>query len=68
MVKRTKLEVYAFTYHGTMSEFADFIGITSVTLWKWIMKKAKPSKKNAQRVEKLTNGAITADYLRSRMD
>jgi DNA-binding transcriptional regulator YdaS (Cro superfamily) len=68
MIKRTKLEIYAYAQYGTIKDFSEIIGVTPVTLWKWIVKRAKPSKRHAQNIERLTNGAITEDYLRNRMD
>jgi DNA-binding transcriptional regulator YdaS (Cro superfamily) len=68
MIKRTMLEIYAYSKYGSMKEFANFIGITPVTLWQWIVKRKRPSKRNAQYVEKITDGVITEEYLRDRMD
>lgn len=68
MVKKTQLEIYAYTYFGSISQFAYFIGITPVTLWKWINKKVRPRKNNAEKIEKLTRGVITVDYIRNKMD
>lgn len=68
MIKRTKLEIYAYSKYGTIKDFAKFIGVTPITLWYWIVKRTKPSKRNAQHIEKLTDGDITEDYLRNKMD
>lgn len=68
MIKRTKLEIYAYTKYGTLKDFSEVIGVTPITLWKWIVKRAKPSKRHALQIEKLTDGAITEEYLRNRMD
>lgn len=68
MIKRTKLEIYAYSEHGTVKDFVDFIGISNVSFWKWVVKRAKPSIKHAKNIEILTKGVITEEYLRNRMD
>lgn len=68
MLKRTKIEIYAYSNHGTVKDFLDFIGITRMTFWRWVLKRAKPSVKHAKSIEILTKGAITEEYLRNRMD
>ena len=67
-IKRTKLEIYAFTEHGTMTAFADYLGVTNMTLYNWYTKKKRPSKNNALMVERMTHGALTAEYMREWMD
>ena len=49
---------------GTQKELAKAINITQQSVSDWIVGKKKPSAKNAIRIEKATNGAITRAEIR----
>lgn len=64
MMQRTKLEMYAYSRRMTLRELAKLLDVSIVTLWKWIYKKAKPTVRNAEYVQLMTNGEITVQDLR----
>lgn len=66
-MKKTKLEIYAYTNYGSVNKFAEAINLSPIAIWYWLRKIYKPSVKHAKMIEKLTNGEITEDYLRNHL-
>ena len=54
----------AITFAGTQQKLASHIGVSQAAVQKWLSGKCKPSLTSAVRIERFTDGAITAIELR----
>jgi len=55
-----KLEAYLDKYRLKQQTFGDFLGVSGVTVHRWVEGKALPSRRLAVAIERVTQGAIPA--------
>lgn len=59
-----ELKEYLDSKDISVHEFAERLGLMPTTVYRWINKKSKITRKNARQVEDATEGAVTAVSLR----
>lgn len=57
-----KLQAYLTEKQISRQDFADLIGVTGVSVWRFCQGKAKPGLSTAVRIERETGGAVPAAF------
>lgn len=61
--QRTSLEFYVFERVGSLSDFADLIEVSRVTIYNWLKGKAKPTLKHIMKIHEVTEGVLDPTYM-----